>query len=52
MHEMLVEVVTEDDLADEKAILLPPEKVQEDIILDIENTINENRDLIRQNKNL
>ncbi|MFC2163533.1 PEGA domain-containing protein [Acidobacteriota bacterium] len=52
MHEMLAEVATEEEIAEEGDSPEVYEESQEDLLLDIETAMNENRDLIRQNKQL
>ncbi|MBN1222131.1 MAG: PEGA domain-containing protein [Candidatus Aminicenantes bacterium] len=49
MHEMLVAVVTDEELAEAERPALS-EKTQEDIIREIETVMDENRNLIRQNE--
>ncbi|MEE9502140.1 MAG: PEGA domain-containing protein, partial [Candidatus Aminicenantaceae bacterium] len=53
MHEMLVETVSEEELAAAGAEILPSlEKTQEEIIVDIQSTMDESRELIRSERDL
>lgn len=53
LHEMLVETVSEEELAAAGAEILPSlEKTQEEIIVDIQSTMDESRELIRSERDL